>query len=156
MTRMDHMVDWFAGEYHAACGPCGTISSRSARFNYRSRKRANRALQFKVGDSARTRERRSEWGRDRREGNKERRSEAYLGQSTKKCTRERNVESRTAGRVGACNHWLICWGVSGGLRSMRYHIATGNLYFLFQTLCTLYIYTNLYTLSLRSSSLIPV
>ena len=43
------------------------------------------ALQFKVGDLARTKERRSEWGRDRRERNREWGSETYLWQSTKKC-----------------------------------------------------------------------
>ena len=50
-------------EYHAVCGPCGTISPRIARFSYSSLKRvdrvrkANRASQRKVGDSARMRER---------------------------------------------------------------------------------------------------
>ena len=82
-------------EYHAACGPCSTISPRSARFNYRSRRRAdrvrkaNRASQSKPVDSARMRERRSERGRDRREGKKGWGREAYVGQSIKKCTTER-------------------------------------------------------------------
>ena len=37
------------------------------------------------------------------EGNRERRSEAYLGQSTKKCT-----TARTAGRVGMCHEMPMC------------------------------------------------
>ena len=53
-------------EYHAACGPYDTISPQRARFNFKLRRRAdcvrkpNGASKFKVGDSARTRERRSE------------------------------------------------------------------------------------------------
>ena len=45
----------FAGGYHSACGPCGTISPPSARFNSRSSRKAkrirnvNRASQFKAG-----------------------------------------------------------------------------------------------------------
>ena len=76
-------------------GPCATISPRNVRFNYRSHRRvdrvrkANGASQFKVGDSARTRERRSERGTDCREGNRERRREAYLWQSTKRYTTEK-------------------------------------------------------------------
>ena len=56
----------FVGEYHTACGPCGFISPWSVRFNYRSHRRtdcvrkANGASQFKVGDSARTRDDQSE------------------------------------------------------------------------------------------------
>ena len=50
------------GEYHAACRPCGTISPRIARFNCRSRRRADhvrkakRGSQFKVVDLVRTRD----------------------------------------------------------------------------------------------------
>ena len=54
----------FIEEFHAACGPCGTISPRIAKFSYSSLKRverarkANRASQLNVRDLARTRERR--------------------------------------------------------------------------------------------------
>ena len=42
------LIDWFAGGYHAACGPCGTISPKSARFNDRSRRRADRWKNGKI------------------------------------------------------------------------------------------------------------
>ena len=64
----------FVEEYHAACGPCGTISLRIARFSYRSLRRvdrvrkANRASQLNNGDSVRTRERRREGEWDCMEG----------------------------------------------------------------------------------------
>ena len=54
----------FIEDYHAACGPCGTISLRIAGFSYRSLRRvdhdrkANRASQLNDGDSTRKRERR--------------------------------------------------------------------------------------------------
>ena len=52
----------FTEEYHATCGPCGTILPRIAGSSYRSHSRedrvrkANRASQLKDADSARTRE----------------------------------------------------------------------------------------------------
>ena len=77
-------------EFHAACDPCGTISLWRAD---RVRK-VNRESQFKAGDSARMKERRSDWGSDRREE----RREAYLGQSTRKCTTERERGSSDRGK----------------------------------------------------------
>ena len=95
---------WFVGWYHAACDPCGTISLWRAD---RVRK-VNRESQFKAGDSARMKERRSDWGSDRREE----RREAYLGQSTRKCTteRERGSSDRGKGRSVAWNvhAWAGC------------------------------------------------
>ena len=56
----------FIDEYHAACGPCGTISARIAGSSYRLHRRedrvrkAKRESQLNDADSARTRERRWE------------------------------------------------------------------------------------------------
>ena len=106
------MVLLFIEEYHAACGPCGTISPLIAGYSYRSHRRkdhinkVNRALQLNDADSVRTRERCQEGWCDSKVGNGDQQSEAYLGQSIKKCTTERGTWQ--LGQRGGSEHDIRC------------------------------------------------